>query len=119
MFDFQRLHVYQKAKVFHSDSSRYIEQYDLGKIVNDQLARASMSIVLNIAEGAGRLSHGDKRHFYVMARSSLFECIAIYEILMDRKLLSETEYEIVFANADELSRMLYKMISNLSRKRNP
>jgi hypothetical protein len=32
-----------------------------------------MSIVLNIAEGSGRFSNADKRNFYIIARSSIFE----------------------------------------------
>ena len=47
----------------------------------DQLLRASQSIPLNIAEGNGKTSEGDRRRFFEIARGSAFECSAIQDIL--------------------------------------
>lgn len=82
-FDFQKLEVYKKAKNYHSSALRIIEENQFPNYTNDQLARASFSIVLNIAEGSGRFSKRDRRHFYVISRSSLWECSAILDILKD------------------------------------
>ena len=41
-----------------------------------------MSIVVNVAEGAGRYSKPDKRRFHVTARGSTTECAAIFDILL-------------------------------------
>ena len=38
--------------------------------LRDQLDRASVSIVLNVAEGSGRFAPADKAHFYLIARGS-------------------------------------------------
>ena len=73
-----------------------------------------MSIVLNIAEGSGKFSKPDRRSFFVIARASAFECVAILDLLKDKNKLSLSEFESMFKLADELSRMLYKMITNLS-----
>ena len=43
------------------------------------LTRASTSIVLNLAEGAGKLSKADKRRFYLTARGSATESAALLE----------------------------------------
>jgi four helix bundle protein len=43
----------------------------------DQFQRASTSIILNIAEGAGEFSANEKVRFYRMARRSATECAGI------------------------------------------
>ena len=50
MFDFQKLYVYRKAKTFHRCCKGLIAEYNFDLYVNDQLARASFSVLLNIAE---------------------------------------------------------------------
>jgi four helix bundle protein len=51
-----------------------------------QLDRASVSIVLNIAEGAGRRTTRDKANFFTIARGSAAECAAILDLLLARGL---------------------------------
>jgi four helix bundle protein len=47
----------------------------------DQLLRASQSIPLNIAEGNGRVTEKDRRHFFEIARGSALECAATQDVL--------------------------------------
>jgi four helix bundle protein len=86
----------------------------LDKYVIDQLGRASFCIPLNIAEGSGKFSRADRRNFFVIARASVFECIAILDILSDAGKLTEEELNVLMTDADELSRILFSMIKNLS-----
>ena len=85
-------------------------------VTKNQLRRASLSIVLNLAEGTGRFSKADKRHFYIMSRGSAFECVAIFDVMKDETILNEEAFTEFYGKADELSRMLFKMIGNLSNK---
>ena len=43
------------------------------KVIKDQFERASLSIILNISEGYGRLTEKDRRKFYSIAFGSLRE----------------------------------------------
>jgi four helix bundle protein len=52
-FDFEKLIVYQKAKVFNHSISTLLEIIPVTRNKKDQLDRASFSILLNIAEGTG------------------------------------------------------------------
>ena len=52
------------------------------------MERASISVVLCIAEGGGRRSHPDKARFYTMARGSAAECAAIVDLLLIRGVAS-------------------------------
>jgi four helix bundle protein len=56
------------------------------RFLRDQLERATMSAVLNIAEGAGRRTMPDKRRFYEIARGSAMETAAILDLLRVREL---------------------------------
>ena len=114
MFDFRKLEVYKKAKLFHSVSDQVIKKNQFSKTTKDQLSRASFSVVLNIAEGSGRFSKADRRNFFVIARSSIFECVAIFDILLDQKEIDEKQFDKFYSMAEEMSRMLFAMIKNLS-----
>jgi four helix bundle protein len=48
--------------------------------LQDQCKRASFSIVLNIAEGAGKLKQADKRRYFLIARGAVTECGALFDL---------------------------------------
>ena len=56
----------------------------------DQLVRASCSVPNNIAEGQGRATTRDRRHFLVQARGSLYEVETQLEILARTGIASDT-----------------------------
>lgn len=114
MFEFQNLEVYKKAKLFHLNCKSLILNNKLDNYVKDQLGRASFSIVLNIAEGSGKFSKPDRRNYFTTARASVFECVAILDMLHDTEIIKQDSFDAYLKSADELSRILYAMIKNLS-----
>ena len=114
MFEFQNLEVYKKAKIFHLDCKSLILANRLDNYVKDQFGRASFSIVLNIAEGSGKFSKPDRKNYFVTARASVFECVAILDMLHDTEVIKKDVFENYVKKADELSRILYAMIKNLT-----
>jgi four helix bundle protein len=87
LLDAERLDVYQLALDFQRVANS-LPLRTQGTLRN-QLERASVSIVLNIAEGAGRRSPQDKCRFYSIARGSATECAAILDLIRRRGLASE------------------------------
>jgi four helix bundle protein len=114
MFEFQNLEVYKKSKVFHLDCKYLILNKKLDKYVKDQLGRASFSIALNIAEGSGKFSKPDRKNYFITSRGSVFECVSVLDILCDQGIITKDEFNTFCTKADELSRILYAMIKNLS-----
>ena len=114
MFEFRNLEVYKKAKVFYNRAMILVNQKTFNRHVNDQLSRASFSVVLNIAEGSGRATNPDRKRFFVISRSSVFECVAILDVMHDEGLVTNNQFEEMHERADELSRMLFVMTRNLS-----
>jgi len=115
MFDFEKLEVYKKAKTFNSGIRKFLKEAKLDPTTNDQLRRASFSIVLNLAEGSGRFSKADRRNFFIIARSSIFECVAILDVLQDENTLEITKYAVFYQQAEELSKIIFAMIANLNK----
>jgi len=114
MFDFEKLEVYKKAKEFNKEVYSFLRNSKtIDSVSKNQLRRASLSVVLNIAEGTSRFSKADKRNFYTISRGSAFECVAVFDILKEETVLNEEEFKVFYGKADELSRMLFKMIGNL------
>ena len=116
MFDYQQLHAYQKAKVLHNLIRNLIKKHEPDPVIADQLKRASLSILLNIAEGAGRYTYPDKKHFYVIARGSVFEVSVIMEILFDEEIIDSTEYRVFDQKLEAMSKMLFAMIRVYNNK---
>ena len=82
--------------------------------LRDQLDRASISIVLNIAEGCGRRSPADKARFYSMARGSATECAAILDLLGVRGLVDECLRKRARALLVRVVQMLTRLVARMA-----
>ncbi|NSW95207.1 MAG: four helix bundle protein [Bacteroidales bacterium] len=112
MFDFQKLEVYQKSKNFCKEIYYILDEKKFDRVTNDQLKRASFSIMLNIAEGTSRFSNKDRKNFFVIARGSAFECVAILEYLQDTKEITENVFREMEQKLEEISKMLFGLIKS-------
>jgi four helix bundle protein len=82
MRDHEKLDVYQCALRFAALVFQILQQLPRGHSeLADQLKRATISIPLNIAEGAGKPTDRDRSRFCAIARGSAMECGAILDIL--------------------------------------
>jgi four helix bundle protein len=113
MFDFQKLDVYQKAKNFCKEITATLKEKKFDRVTNDQLRRASFSIMLNIAESSSRFSNKDRKNMLVIARGSAFECLAILEYLLETKEISQEIFLESEKKLEEISKMLFGLIRNL------
>lgn len=114
-FYFEKLIVYQKAEIFALQISKIVTNIPNNNPLKDQILRASTSITLNIAEGAGRFSKPDKKHFYVISRGSIYECVSILRILNKQNHISNNTYIDLYSNLDSLSRLLSSLIQKMSK----
>ena len=111
MFDFEKLEVYSKVEhVTHEIFRNILTSHNLDLYVKDQLKRSILSVMLNIAEGAGRITEADKRHFYVVARASTFEVVAILRLLLRQEIISAELYTIIYGELEQISKMLLALI---------
>ena len=114
MFPYENLDVYKKAYLVNQIVYRLMKgNKSIPGYAKDQLGRASLSIMLNIAEGSAKFSNKDRRSFYVTARGSTFECAALITFLRDENEITNEVFEDVKNEYNSLSRMLFTMIKNL------
>ena len=92
--DHEKLDVYHLSLEFLVFANEVIERLPRGRShLADQLTRASTSIVLNLAEGAGKHSRPDKRRYYLTARGSATESAALVDVGLRLKLLDGATHQ--------------------------
>lgn len=114
MFDFEKLEVFQKAKMLNHEVSKYLRATKVDHHITDQLKRASLSVLLNIAEGAGKETKPSQRNFYSIAKGSTYECAAIFVFLDGEHQIAKGNFKTVYRLCLEISRMLFGLIKHLN-----
>ena len=79
----------------------------------DQIRRAAVSVVSNIAEGFERRSNGQFAHFLDIAAGSAGEVRAQLYLALDFGYLDEPRFRELFDEATRISRMLAKLMQYL------
>jgi len=77
-------------------------RYELGS----QIIRSAFSIILNIAEGSGKISDKELNRFIEIALGSAYETLAAVDSLRRNQLISNNEFEEVFAKIASISNQL-------------
>ena len=87
-FMFEKLEVCQKPVDFADEIATLTDGFPRGySFLVGQLNRAALSIATNPAEGNGRFTKPDRKHFFTIARGSAQECVRILEIGRRRRLV--------------------------------
>ena len=114
-FDHENMDVYKLSIEFVAQANEIIEKLPKGRrYIADQLQRAALSVVLNIAEGAGKFAPRDKASFYTIARGSATECAAILDVCERLEII---ENKIFVRNKNYLDRIA-QMLTKLTKAMN-
>ena len=108
-FGHEQLDVYRTSIEYVGWAYRLCERLKGHRNAKDQLLRASQAIPLNIAEGNGKATEGDRRRFFEIARGSALECAAAQDVLTVCGALSEEESETAKKLLDRIVAMLTKL----------
>ena len=117
MFDFEKLDVYQILKDLNIEILKFIKSnHVMDNYLADQWRRATLSISLNLAEGTGRMSSADKKRLYTIARSSVFECVAIMDLLKGTGEIEESNWIHFYNSYEKVSKMLLAMYRSFNKE---
>ena len=114
MFDFEQLDVYKLALDFAKQVAKSTENAPRGHwSLVDQFRRASTSIALNIAEGAGRYAKGEKKQFYSIAKGSAYECVPLISLFCDLSIIDARVAAEWKESLQRICQMLTKLIQSI------
>lgn len=118
-FRFENLEVWKDAREFASLVYKITaafpksEQFGL----TNQIRRASVSVVLNIAEGSVKGSDADFKRFLKMSQGSLHETITGFYLAIDQKYLAQKEFDQVYDFALKVNAKLNAFSNVLAKER--
>jgi four helix bundle protein len=106
---FEDIQAWQRARMLvrdvYSVSNSGLFAKDFG--LRDQIRRAAVSIMLNIAEGFARKTNKEFIQFLVIAHGSAAEVQAALYVAFDQEYLAEHEFKALYGLADETSKTMH------------
>ena len=114
---FEDLDVWQKARVFTrrvyriSSDERFARDYSL----RDQLRRAAVSVIANIAEGFERGGNREFKQFLSLAKGSAGEARAHLYVALDAGYISPDEFQLLQQTIRDVSRQIWSLMDHLNQ----
>ena len=111
VLDAEKLTVYHVALELQCMANTLVPS--VNRVLRDQFERASLSVILNLAEGCGRVSRRQRRYHFGVARGSATECAALADVLRLRRLTSASECFRARSLAVRCVQMLTKLVERM------
>ena len=116
---FEEIGAWQKARQFTKElykatsSGAFGKDYDL----RNQIRRAAVSMMSNIAEGFERSGTGEFKHFLSIAKGSAGEVRSQLYVAFDQNYLSKAVFDAFSGQATEIGRMIGGLMIHLGKSR--
>lgn len=114
---FEDIQAWQRARLLvneiysASKSGQFAKDFGL----RDQIRRAAVSIMLNIAEGFARKTNREFTQFLVIAHGSAAEVQAALYVALDQQYFTEAEFRALFNLTEETSKLILGFINYLRK----
>jgi len=104
---FEEIQIWQKARELTSKVYRLscFGEFSTDFGLRDQMRRASVSIMANIAEGHGRRTRTEFANFLNIARGSAIELQSHVYVAHDLVYIDQRQFDELYSLLEELSRM--------------
>ena len=110
---FEEIIAWQKAKMMTLKLYSLLkDSRDFG--FRDQICRASVSVMNNIAEGFERKSDSEFKHFLFIAKGSCGEVRSMLYLAIELKYINQEEYNYLLGLSNEVSKMISGLIKTLT-----
>jgi len=114
---FENIDAWKKARVLVrqiyliSSTPKFNKDYGL----RDQIRRAVVSVVSNIAEGFERGGNKEFQQFLSIAKGSIGEVKAQLYVALDVEFIEEVEFTKIYSQADEVGKIINGLIEYLKK----
>ena len=108
LFDHERLEVYRVARELLVLATELLKRKVPHELRN-QFDRASMSILFNIGEGAGKTARADKQRSYEIARGSTTEVATQLDVMSIRGFITVEQYRQTRVLLVRIAQMLSRL----------
>ena len=114
-YRFEKLNVWTESKNFITPIYKIVEKFPLKErfVLGDQLKRASISIILNIAEGSDKKSDKDFIRFLRISLGSINEVVTCLYIALDLNYLSKNDFHKSYEQSSKIAAMINALIKKL------
>jgi len=115
MYSFKKLKVWEKAHLVVLEVYRVSAEFPKHELygITSQLRRASVSIPTNLAEGSGKLAQKDMANYFQIGLGSCHETEYLLLLSHDLKYLSQTDFEKINNQINEIKAMLIGLIKKV------
>ena len=86
--------------------------------LKNQLQRATVSVMSNIAEGFERSSSAEFHQFLMISKSSCAEVRSLLYVALDVGYVDQTQFDQLFSLADETARIIGALRVAIERRKN-
>ena len=117
--EYERFPIYEKALSVAENVKLLCDKMHNREygFIKDQLLRASSSVVLNIAEGAGKWSKKDKMNFYRISRGSAYESCAAIDLMLRYRLIDKEKASSIKNELFQIYQGLNNLMSSIDKRR--
>lgn len=114
---FEEIQAWQKARELNKSVYEITKNSYFSKdfSLRDQIRKASVSIMANIAEGFGRRSKKEFANFLNMSQGSAAEVQCHLYIALDQAYISQKEFKYLYENTEEVSKMIQSFMNYLNK----
>jgi four helix bundle protein len=116
---FRELECYKQARQLRMMVSAMIKKFPAHEkyLLSTQMTDAARSVTANMAEGYGRFTYADTRHFFVIARGSTSETMEHIITAADEQYISATELNTVIEQCEQVYKLINGYISYLDKSK--
>jgi four helix bundle protein len=114
---FKELNCWKEGRELRKEVAKLTKKFPAEEkyLLTTQIKRASRSVTANMAEGYGRFTYVDTRHFFIQSRGSITEIIDHISVALDENYIDEEQSILIERQCEKVFKLINGYISYLDK----